>query len=100
LIRHQFRLVYSDADRLKICLEARETQPIPEISLTHLKSCSAIEWGQRIVKFGYQQVYADDACVAHPARHSFVLLYNFSILDYKKLSQKMAVMCIKVMEKI
>lgn len=36
-----------------------------------LKSGGDREWGQRVFAAGYEQVYADDACVNHPARHSF-----------------------------
>lgn len=36
-----------------------------------LKSNGDIEWGQRIYASGYQQVYASDAVVAHPARYSW-----------------------------
>jgi cellulose synthase/poly-beta-1,6-N-acetylglucosamine synthase-like glycosyltransferase len=36
-----------------------------------LKSGGDREWGQRVYAAGYQQVYAEDAWVAHPARHSF-----------------------------
>ncbi|MBD2355809.1 glycosyltransferase family 2 protein [Tolypothrix sp. FACHB-123] len=36
-----------------------------------LKSGGDREWGQRVYAAGYQQIYADNAFVAHPARHSF-----------------------------
>lgn len=36
-----------------------------------LKSSGDIEWGKRIAASGYCQIYADSACVAHPARYSF-----------------------------
>lgn len=36
-----------------------------------LKSGGDLEWGQRVFAAGYKQVYADDALVDHPARHSF-----------------------------
>ena len=36
-----------------------------------LKSGGDREWGQRVYAAGYQQVYADDVCIAHPARHSW-----------------------------
>lgn len=42
----------------------------------NLKSSGDIEWGQRVYSFGYQQVYADDTCVVHPARSSFTQLYR------------------------
>lgn len=34
------------------------------------KSGADVEWGQRVFSFGYDLIYADDAIVAHPARHS------------------------------
>ena len=36
-----------------------------------LKSGGDREWGQRVHAAGYLQVYADDVCIAHPARHSW-----------------------------
>ena len=36
-----------------------------------LKSSGDVEWGNRIYIQGYQQVYADDVRVAHPALYSF-----------------------------
>ncbi|MBW4517914.1 MAG: glycosyltransferase family 2 protein [Timaviella obliquedivisa GSE-PSE-MK23-08B] len=44
-----------------------------------LKSNGDFEWGRRVAAHGYQQVYAENACVAHPARHSFAELYKRSI---------------------
>jgi glycosyltransferase involved in cell wall biosynthesis len=41
-----------------------------------LKSNGDFEWGQRIFLAGYQQVYAESVCVAHPARSSFSELYR------------------------
>jgi glycosyltransferase involved in cell wall biosynthesis len=41
-----------------------------------LKSNGDFEWGQRIFLAGYQQVYAESVCVAHPARSSFKELYQ------------------------
>lgn len=41
-----------------------------------LKSSGDMEWGQRVASFGYQQIYAEDTCVAHPARFSFKDLYK------------------------
>jgi hypothetical protein len=41
-----------------------------------LKSGGDIEWGQRVYAAGYNQVYADDVCVAHPARRSLGQLYT------------------------
>lgn len=34
-----------------------------------LKSCGDQEWGWRVFSSGYKQLYADDTCVAHPARN-------------------------------
>ncbi len=34
-----------------------------------LKSSGDKEWGQRVFAAGYKQTYADDTCVAHPARY-------------------------------
>lgn len=36
-----------------------------------LKSSGDREWGQRVFAAGYQQVYAEDTCVSHPARYSW-----------------------------
>lgn len=36
-----------------------------------LKSFGDFEWGKRVYHAGYQQVYAADACVKHPARSSW-----------------------------
>ncbi|PPS45650.1 glycosyltransferase family 2 protein [Chroococcidiopsis sp. TS-821] len=44
-----------------------------------LKSSGDVEWGQRVAKYGYKQVYAEDTCVAHPARSSWRELYKRSI---------------------
>lgn len=41
-----------------------------------LKSNGDREWGQRVFAAGYRQVYADNTCVAHPARYSFAQLYK------------------------
>jgi len=41
-----------------------------------LKSGGDLEWGQRVYAAGYSQVYADDVCVAHPARRSLGQLYR------------------------
>ncbi len=38
---------------------------------SQLKSNGDIEWGNRIYAQGYQQVYADDVLVKHPALYSF-----------------------------
>ena len=36
-----------------------------------LKSGGDREWGKRVYAAGYQQAYADDVSIAHPARHSW-----------------------------
>ncbi len=41
-----------------------------------LKSGGDNEWGRRVFSFGYKQIYADDTCVAHPARYSFAQLHQ------------------------
>lgn len=41
-----------------------------------LKSSGDREWGQRVFLAGYEQIYADDVCVAHPARHSLEQLHK------------------------
>lgn len=41
-----------------------------------LKSGGDLEWGQRVYAAGYSQIYADDVCVAHPARRSLGQLYK------------------------
>lgn len=43
---------------------------------THLKSGGDLEWGRRVHSLGYQQVYAEEVCIAHPARSSFHQLYK------------------------
>jgi glycosyltransferase involved in cell wall biosynthesis len=45
----------------------------------NLKSGGDVEWGQRVAKFGYQQIYCDEVCVAHPARYSFAQLYKRTV---------------------
>ena len=37
---------------------------------TKLKSGGDREWGKRVYAAGYPQVYADEVCISHPARHS------------------------------
>lgn len=41
-----------------------------------LKSNGDREWGQRVYVAGYHPVYAETACITHPARHSFPQLYS------------------------
>jgi hypothetical protein len=41
-----------------------------------LKSAGDVEWGQRVAAGGYQLVYADDAVVDHPSRHSVAALMS------------------------
>ncbi|HAA33075.1 MAG TPA: glycosyl transferase family 2 [Cyanobacteria bacterium UBA8553] len=45
----------------------------------NLKSNGDLEWGRRVYSSGYQQIYADDTCVAHPARYSLKELYRRTI---------------------
>lgn len=44
-----------------------------------LKSNGDFEWGRRIHAHGYRQLYADDVCIDHPARHSFAQLYKRTV---------------------
>jgi glycosyltransferase involved in cell wall biosynthesis len=44
-----------------------------------LKSGGDREWGNRVFAAGYPIIYADDTCVAHPARDSLDELYNKAI---------------------
>lgn len=43
---------------------------------SQLKSGGDLEWGKRVFSYGYSVVYAEDACVAHPARYSFAQVYK------------------------
>ncbi|MEQ8384036.1 MAG: glycosyltransferase [Coleofasciculus sp. A1-SPW-01] len=43
------------------------------------KSNGDVEWGRRVFSQGYKPIYADDTCVAHPARHSLRQLYKRTI---------------------
>ncbi len=43
---------------------------------SELKSGGDLEWGKRVFSHGYLVVYAEDACVAHPARYSFAQVYK------------------------
>ena len=40
------------------------------------KSGGDLEWGNRVFDAGLVQIYADDVCVEHPARHSLKQLYK------------------------
>jgi len=44
-----------------------------------MKSHGDMEWGKRVHEAGYELVYADDACVFHPARDSLSQLYKRTI---------------------
>ncbi|MEL6159945.1 MAG: glycosyltransferase family A protein [Cyanobacteria bacterium J06623_5] len=44
-----------------------------------LFSSGDFEWSERVFLAGYQQVYADDAWVAHPARHTLRQLYKRTV---------------------
>jgi glycosyltransferase involved in cell wall biosynthesis len=63
----------------------------------NLKSGGDFEWGNRVFSAGYQQIYADEVKVAHPARRSFQELYRrqariiggkFDLLENKRYSLK------------
>lgn len=41
-----------------------------------LKSNGDREWGQRVYQAGYRPVYAETACVTHPARHTLPQLHS------------------------
>jgi glycosyltransferase involved in cell wall biosynthesis len=41
-----------------------------------LKSGGDLEWGRRVHSLGYQQIYAEDVAISHPARSSFQQLYK------------------------
>lgn len=43
---------------------------------TSLRSGGDMEWGHRIYELGYQQIYAQDVVVKHPARSSFKQLFT------------------------
>jgi glycosyltransferase involved in cell wall biosynthesis len=53
-------------------------QVIDDVGLFNadLKSGGDVEWGKRVFAHGYQQIYADDACVMHPARSEFREIYK------------------------
>ena len=44
-----------------------------------LKSGGDREWGRRVYDKGYPQIYADDVCIRHPARHSWADVKKRSI---------------------
>lgn len=44
-----------------------------------LRSHGDLEWGQRVFSAGYQQIYAADVCVAHPARYTFGQLHRRTV---------------------
>ncbi|MGG6240601.1 glycosyltransferase [Nodosilinea sp. AN01ver1] len=44
-----------------------------------LKSNGDLEWGRRVFEAGFQQVYADDVQVGHPARRSLGELYRRTV---------------------
>lgn len=41
---------------------------------TELKSSGDVEWGQRVFAAGYEQIYAEDVRIEHPARQTFAQL--------------------------
>ena len=56
-------------------------QIIKQIGLfdEQLKSCGDMEWGQKVYHSGYQQIYAENVMVKHPARHSFGEFYRKTV---------------------
>lgn len=44
-----------------------------------LKSGGDLEWGKRVFEGGYKQVYAEEVQVDHPARHSWIQIYQRTI---------------------
>ncbi|WP_107666244.1 glycosyltransferase family 2 protein [Cyanothece sp. BG0011] len=44
-----------------------------------LKSNGDLEWGNRVYEKGYEQIYAEEVCIFHPARHSWSQLYQRTI---------------------
>ncbi|PSN16651.1 glycosyl transferase family 2 [filamentous cyanobacterium CCT1] len=44
-----------------------------------LKSNGDLEWGRRVFEAGFQQIYADDVQVGHPARRSLEELYRRTV---------------------
>lgn len=46
---------------------------------TRLKSNGDLEWGRRVLNAGFQQVYADEVQVDHPARRSLGELYRRTV---------------------
>lgn len=41
-----------------------------------LRSSGDLDWGERVFAAGYRQLYANDTCVAHPARYTFKQLHR------------------------
>jgi glycosyltransferase involved in cell wall biosynthesis len=41
-----------------------------------VKSSGDVDWGKRVAAAGYQQVYAEQVCVAHPARFSWQQIHK------------------------
>ncbi|MBE9110354.1 glycosyltransferase [Nodosilinea sp. LEGE 07298] len=46
---------------------------------TQLKSNGDLEWGRRVFEAGFQQIYADEVQVGHPARRSLAELYRRTV---------------------
>lgn len=44
-----------------------------------LKSNGDLEWGSRVYEKGYKQIYDEEVCIFHPARHSWSQLYQRTI---------------------
>ncbi len=45
----------------------------------NLKSNGDLEWGNRVYEKGYEQIYAEEVCIFHPARYSWSQLYQRTI---------------------
>ena len=62
----------------------------------NLKSGGDKQWGQRVFKAGYRQLYADDACIKHPTRNTWkdlnkrgtrIMGGNYDVIKAKKKTQ-------------
>ena len=62
----------------------------------NLKSGGDKQWGQRVFKAGYKQLYADDACIKHPTRNTWkdlnkrgtrIMGGNYDVIKAKKKTQ-------------
>ena len=46
---------------------------------SQLKSSGDSDWGKRVFNQGYEQLYAEEACVRHPARNAFSQLHRKTV---------------------